>query len=284
MDFYQERLDLGLIKPDKDDHRPHRNFTYYSHYDLKHFLANIPKYDLPITKTETVYVETKSISQTKLREAGFKITRSKENATFIIVDNFLSFNEDMTNLGWNLREEVFRFNDRIRAEDFIDNRIVDFLKDYKYIQVKDIYSTLYKYEVTFDLYSNIMQLLKSREVSNVTMAMEFMSNANWEDDKVYLMDIFTNHAETIWHNPYRTSISFKGFTESLGFSFRSVNLKDPNDYRLYCSKEEHHQFVYNKFEEEFKEKFKELVTRFKIKVNEFTYGIDYNTVEEGEEC
>ena len=29
MDFYQERLDLGLIKPDKDDHRPHRNFTYY---------------------------------------------------------------------------------------------------------------------------------------------------------------------------------------------------------------------------------------------------------------
>ena len=284
MDFYQERLDLGLIKPDKDDHRPHRNFTYYSHYDLKHFLTNIPKYDLPITKTETVYVETKSISQTKLREAGFKITRSKENATFIIVDNFLSFNEDMTNLGWNLRKEVFRFNDRIRAEDFIDNRIVDFLKDYKYIQVKDIYSTLYKYEVTFDLYSNIMQLLKSKEVSNVTMAMEFMSNANWEDDKVYLMDIFTNHAETIWHNPYRTSISFKGFTESLGFSFRSVYLKDPNDYRLYCSKEKHHQFVYNKFEEEFKEKFKELVTRFKIKVNEFTYGIDYNTVEEGEEC
>lgn len=278
MDFYQERLDLGLVKPDKDDHRPHRNFTYYSYYDLKQFLTNIPKYDLPITKTETVYVETKSISQTKLREAGFKITRSKENATFIIVDNFLSFNEDMTNLGWNLRKEVFRFNDRIRAEDFIDNRIVDFLKDYKYIQVKDIYSTLYKYEVTFDLYSNIMQLFKSQEVSNVTMAMEFMSNANWEDDKVYLMDIFTNHAETIWHNPYRTSISFKGFTESLGFSFRSVYLKDPNDYRKYCSKEEHHQFVYNKFEEEFKERFKELVTRFKIKVNEFTYGIDYNTV------
>lgn len=284
MDFYQERLDLGLVKTKDNDHRPHRNYTYYSYPDLKQFLINIPKYDLPITKTETVYVETKSISQTKLREAGFKITRSKDNATFIIVDNFLSFKEDMIDLGWNLREESFRFNDRIRAEDFIDNRIVDFLKDYKYIQVKDIYSTLYKYEVTFDLYSNIMQLLKSREVSNVTMAMEFMSNANWEDDKVYLMDIFTNHAETIWHTPYRTSISFKGFTESLGFSFRSVNLKDPNGYRKYCSKEEHHQFVYNKFEEEFKEKFKELVTRFKIKINEFTYGIDYNTIEEGEEC
>ncbi len=50
----------------------------------------------------------------------------------------------------------------------------------------------------------------------------------------------------------------------------------------YCSKEEHHQFVYNKFEKKFKEEFKELITKFKIKVNEFTYGIDYNTKEE--EC
>lgn len=279
MDFYQERVDLGLIES-KD---VNRYYMYYQKDALQQFLNNIPKYDLPITKTETVYVETKSISQGKLREAGFKITRSKDNATFVIVDSFLDFSADMGSLGWG-SNNVFRFNNRTKAEDFIDNRIVDLEKDYKYIQVKDIYSTLYKYEVTFDLYSNIMQLLKSREVSNVTMAMEFMSNANWEDDKVYLMDIFTNHAETIWHNPYKTSISFKGFTESLGFSFRYINITDSDGYRPYCSKEEHHQFVYNKFEEKFKEKFKELVTRFKIKVNEFTYGIDYNTKEEGEEC
>ena len=221
MDFYQKRVDLGLIES-KD---VNRYYMYYQKDALQQFLNNIPKYDLPITKTETVYVETKSISQGKLREAGFKITRSKDNATFVIVDSFLDFSVDMGSLGWG-SNNVFRFNNRTKAEDFIDNRLLDLEKDYKYLQVKDIYSALYKYEVTFDLYSNIMQLLKSHEVSNVTMAMEFMSNANWEDDKVYLMDIFTNYAEMIWHNPYRTSISFKGFTESLGFNFRYINITD----------------------------------------------------------
>jgi hypothetical protein len=127
-----------------------------------------------------------------------------------------------------------------------------------------------------------MQLLGSKDVANVTMSMEFMSNANWEENKVYLMDIFTNYAETIFYNPYKNSISFKGFSESLGFNFRSVNLRTAYDYREYCSKEEHHQFVYNKFEEKFKQEFKELIAKFKIKVNEFTYGIDYNPKEE--EC
>ena len=279
MDLYQERVDLGLIEA--TEHRSY--YRYYITDKLKEFIGNIPKYDLPITKTETVYVECKSISQSKLRETGFKITRSKDNATFIIVDNFLSFNTDPENLGWKTPKS-FRFNDRVKSEDFIDNRILDLKKDYKYIQIKDLYPHLYKYEGNFELYSNIMQLLGSKDVANVTMAMEFMSNANWEDDKVYLMDIFTNHGEQIFYNPYRNSISFKGFTESLGFSFRYVSLTTADAYRAYCSKEEHHQFVYNKFEEKFKQEFKELVTRFKIKVNEFTYGIDYNTKEEGKEC
>jgi len=274
MDLMQKRVDLGLIDPGNLN----RYYMYYNIAPLNQFLSNIPKYDLPITKTETVYVESKNISQGKLREVGFKITRSKDNATFIIVDNFLKLDNS---IGWST-EKSFRFNNRTKGEDFLDNRIKDLDKDYKYIQTKDLYSYLYKYEGNFELYTNIMQLLKSQEVSNVTMSMEFMSNANWEDNKVYLMDIFTNYGELIWHNPYKTSISFKGFSESLGFNFRYVSLINSDNYRPYCSKEEHHQFVYNKFEEKFKEEFKELITKFKIKVNEFTYGIDYNTEEK--EC
>lgn len=274
MDLMQKRLDLGLIDPGNHN----RYYMYYNIDPLNQFLSNIPKYDLPITKTETVYVESKSISQGKLREVGFKITRSKDNATFIIVDNFLKIDNS---IGWSSRKS-FRFNNRTKSEEFLDNRITDLDKDYKYIQTRDLYSYLYKYEGDFELYTNIMQLLKSQEVSNVTMAMEFMSNANWEDNKVYLMDIFTNYGELIWHNPYRTSISFKGFSESLGFNFRYVSLTNSDNYRPYCSKEEHHQFVYNKFDEKFKREFKELITRFKIKVNEFNYGIDYNTEEK--EC
>jgi hypothetical protein len=98
------------------------------------------------------------------------------------------------------------------------------------------------------------------------------------------MDIFSNYAETIYHNPYRNSISFKGFSESLGFNFRSVNLRDADDYRPYCSSEEHHQFVFKKFEDHFKTRFADLIKQYKIQVDEFKYSIDYKTEVEETEC
>ncbi len=80
MDLMQKRVDLGLIDPGNLN----RYYMYYNIDPLNQFLSNVPKYDLPITKTETVYVESKSISQTKLRETGFKITRSKDNAVAFV--------------------------------------------------------------------------------------------------------------------------------------------------------------------------------------------------------
>ena len=277
MDLMQKRVDLGLIES-KD---VNRYYVYYKKDALQQFLNNIPKYDLPITKTETVYVETKSISQGKLREAGFKITRSKDNATFVIVDSFFNFSADMGSVGWG-SNNIFRFNNRTKGEDFIDNRLIDLDKNYSYLTVENIYKHIYKYEGNVELYTSIKDLLASNVVSNATMAMEFMSNANWEGNKVYLMDIFTNYRELIWHNPYRNSISFKGFSESLGFNFRSVNLRDADDYREYCSSEEHHQFVFKKFEDSFKTRLADLIKQYKIQVDELKYSIDYNTVEETE--
>lgn len=274
MDLLQKRVDLGIL----DSGNTSRYYIYYNVDPLIQFLNNIPRYDLPITKTETIYVECKNISQSKLRDVGFKITRSKDNATFIIIDNFLEINE---NIGWN-SSKTFRFNDGVKSENFLDNRIIDIDKDYKYVQVKDIYPYLYKYEGNFELYNNIMQLLESANDANITMAMEFMVNANWEDDKVYLMDIFNSYGNTIYFNQYRTSISFKGFIESLGFNFRTVCLRKADHYRSYCSKEEHHQFVYNKFSEIFKEDLENLCKEYKIKLDDIKYSIDYNTQEE--EC
>jgi hypothetical protein len=273
----QKRVDLGLVDPGNLN----RYYMYYKKDALQQFLNNIPKYDLPVTKTETVYVETKSISQSKLREVGFKITRSKENATFIIVDSFLAPIDDMGSMGWG-SGNIFRFNNRTKAEDFIDNRLIDLDKDYSYLTVENIYKHIYKYEGNLELYTSIKDLIASNVVSNTTMAMEFMSNANWEDNKVYLMDIFSNYSEIIYHNPYRNSISFKGFSESLVFNFRSVNLRDADDYRPYCSSEEHHQFVFKKFEDSFKTRLADLIKQYKIQVDEFKYSIDYNTVEETE--
>ena len=270
------RIDLGLIKSEDTA----RYYRFYDTDNLKSFLQKITVYDLPITKTETIYVECKKISQTKLRETGFSITRNKDKATFIVIDNFLEFNN---NICWSTGKSV-RYFDRANSENFIDNRIIDLDKDYSYVTVENIYKHIYKYEGNVELYTNIKELLKSGVESNVTMAMEFMSNANWENNKVYLMDIFNDYGERIYYNPYRTSISFKGFSESLGFNFRAVNLRDADAYRPYCSSEEHHQFVFKKFEEKFKNSLAALIKEYKIQINELKYSIDYNTEVEDTEC
>jgi hypothetical protein len=270
------RIDLGLIKSEDTA----RYYRFYDTDNLKSLLQKITIYDLPITKTETIYVECKKISQSKLRETGFSITRNKDKATFIVIDNFLEFNN---NICWSTGKSV-RYFDRANSENFIDNRIIDLDKDYAYVTVENIYKHIYKYEGNVELYTNIKELLKSGGESNVTMAMEFMSNANWENNKVYLMDIFNDYRERIYYNPYRTSISFKGFSESLGFNFRAVNLKDADNYRPYCSSEEHHQFVFKKFEEKFKNSLADLIKQYKIQVDEFKYSIDYNTEVEDTEC
>jgi hypothetical protein len=270
----QKRVDLGLIKSEETS----RYYRFYSTNVLKSFLQSISIYDLPITKTETIYIESKKISQSKLRETGFSITRSKDKATFIVIDSFLEVNDSNS---WN-NDNTVRYYDRTNSENFIDNRLIDLDKDYSYITIENIYKHIYKYEGNVELYTSIKDLLASNVVSNATMAMEFMSNANWEGNKVYLMDIFNNYKEIIFYNPYRHSISFKGFSESLGFNFRSVNLRDADDYRKYCSSEEHHQFVFKKFEDSFKTRLADLIKQYKIQVDELKYSINYNTVEETE--
>lgn len=270
----QKRVDLGLIKSEETS----RYYRFYSTNVLKSFLQSISIYDLPITKTETIYIESKKISQSKLRETGFSITRSKDKATFIVIDSFLEINNSNS---WN-NDNTVRYYDRTNSENFIDNRLIDLDKDYSYITIENIYKHIYKYEGNVELYTSIKDLLASNVVSNATMAMEFMSNANWEGNKVYLMDIFNNYKEIIFYNPYRHSISFKGFSESLGFNFRSVNLRDADAYRPYCSSEEHHQFVFKKFEDSFKTSLADLIKEYKIQIDELKYSIDYNTVEETE--
>jgi hypothetical protein len=270
------RINLGLIKSEDTN----RYYRFYDTNNLKSFLQKITIYDLPITKTETIYIECKKISQSKLREAGFSITRNKDKATFIVIDNFLEFNN---NICWATDKSV-RYYDKTNSENFIDNRLIDLDKDYSYVTVENIYKHIYKYEGNVELYTSIKELLSSNVVSNATMAMEFMANANWENNKVYLMDIFNHYKEVIFYNPYRHSISFKGFSESLGFNFRAIHLRDADDYRPYCSSEEHHQFVFKKFEEKFKDSLADLIKQYKIQIDELKYSIDYKTEVEETEC
>jgi hypothetical protein len=114
--------------------------------------------------------------------------------------------------------------------------------------------------------------------------MEYMSNANWEGNEIYLQEIFNMYYTSRIHdNPYRTSVSFKGFLETLDFSYRHLRLRNSNDYKKLCLNEEHHEWVHDKYDKIFKSELKQLLEKYKLKLNSLEVSIDYTKVKEDEE-
>lgn len=221
---------------------------------------------------KTVYIQSKQISQNKLREKGFSITRSKAKADFIVINDF----EDEFHSGqWWMKDKqnyIIKPDSLREIQDNINNK-------YKHVYIKDIYKYLYSYEGNLELYESINSLLKSKDESNTKMAMEFMSNANWDSNEIYLMDLFYNHwYNNIRNNSYKTSISFRGFLESLPFAHESLDFSSANQYRAVCKNDEHHDFVYNKFKDKFKEELDSLITEYKIQIDKLEYSIDKSII------
>ena len=52
MNYELVKEGLGLLTPNSS-----RYYKYYNSPALFKFLSEVPRYDLPITKTETIYVE-----------------------------------------------------------------------------------------------------------------------------------------------------------------------------------------------------------------------------------
>ena len=115
------------------------------------------------------------------------------------------------------------------------------------------------------------------------MAMEFMSNANWTNNEIYLQELFNLFYSQIDYSPYKPSISFKGFVNSLDFKWDHVNLDEANDYRELCKTEEHHTWVYKKFEDAFKEELDKLVQKHKIKLDKIEFSIDKSIINDNKE-
>ena len=221
---------------------------------------------------KTVYIQSKQISQNKLREKGFSITRSKAKADFIVINDF----EDEFHSGqWWMKDKqnyIIKPDSLREIQDNINNK-------YKHVYIKDIYKYLYNYEGNLELYYSINDLLKSNDTSNTKIAMEFMSNANWDGNEIYIMDLFYAHwNNNMRDNNYRTSISFKGFLESLPFDHDTIYFHTANQYRAVCKNDEHHEFVYNKYKDKFKEELDSLITEYKIQIDKLEYSIDKSII------
>jgi len=222
-----------------------------------------------------IYIESKTISQSKLRERGFTITRNRFKADVIVVSDFLN---KKANYSYGPKNTVAILESSF-TEDFFNN----FNTSYSYITDKDIYKYLYKYDGNKELFNSCQELFNSKNNDNVRMAMEFISNANWIDNEIYLKELFNLYwdgSSLMRFNDYKTSISFSGFTKSLDFNHQNVNLNRASDYMNLCKNDEHHEWVYDKYEKEFKEDLDELFIRHKMKIDKIEYSIDKSLIYE----
>jgi hypothetical protein len=271
--------DLTELKiPLQEDHS--RYYPYYDKHYTDYFFDCLMSKDYDIKKTETVYCLSKSISQTKLREAGFKITRSASKADLIIMDNYLKKAHEITyNTYGNNSTYDYRLYGRhgvpfkdalLEIETIIATNITA-----KFVYVSDVYKALYKYEGNVDIFKSLSELFESKNDNNITMAMEMMVNANWESNELYLAELFNNYYDPqIRFSTYKNSISFKSFLASGADNYVNIRLREARHYKNFCSTEEHHQYVFNKFEEKFKDELDWLLEKFKLKMTGLSYEID----------
>ena len=310
MDEEEEKGDVveytvGYTRPMPKNSNYDESYSWYGVFDKKEiddFVSKIVYYDVSQDLTgKAVYVQDKKISQSKLREKGFKIVRNKSKADFILINKapFECGFRDPISDNWtykrligkediekkDLKDTYYMHIRRNGEEDSKarnDQNYNDMLEHAenvslgcKCVLIKDIYPYLYKYIGDKELFENLSSLLESNDKNNTQMAMEMMANANWGGNEIYLQELFARQ----WHNnmrynDYRTSISFHGFLASLDFDYSSVSLDLPDCYRELCKTDEHHKWVYDKYFKDFKTGLDALIQNYKIKIDELEFSID----------
>jgi hypothetical protein len=233
---------------------------------------NITKEDI---KNNKLFLLDKKISQSKLRDAGFEIKRDVNKSDIVVINNILK--TKCYNYG---QDYNWRNYDRNRVLGWFTEikDIIDIYPNTKFIWVEDVYKYLYKYEGNLELFHQCSELFKSLNTPNIQMAMEFMSNANWETNQIYLQELFYKYYNRM-NISYKSSISFKGFLNTLDFNYDRLHLSDASCYRELCFNQEHHQFVFDKFDKEFKIDLAHLTNKYKVKINELKYSIDESLKE-----
>jgi len=263
-----------------------QNYKYYIKYnkgDVNQFFDNINMYTNPITKFETLYLESKTISQNKLRDAGFSITRSKDKADMIVISSLESLIRNNSIYVWDDVISIRSHTDDITP--LMQLLVDEESKNYKYVFASDLYKAIYKYDGNKELFTQILELMHTNDNSNVQMAMEFMTNANWDGNELYLQELFNLFWQSrMRFHDYKNCISFKGFLKNLDFN-PNVSFYKADSYRDLCKTDEHHEYIYNKYKEEFENNLETLFKEYKIKLDKIEYSIDKSFfTKEEQEC
>lgn len=272
-----------LMPVDLDKSQNYKYYIKYNKADVDQFFDNINMYTNPITKFETLYLESKTISQNKLRDAGFSITRSKDKADMIVISSLDSLIKNNSTYVWSDTISIRSHADDITP--LMQLLVDEESKNYKYVFASDLYKAIYKYDGNKELFTQILELMHTNDNSNVQMAMEFMTNANWDGNELYLQELFNMFWQSrMRFHDYKNCISFKGFLKNLDFN-PNVSFYKADSYRDLCKTDEHHEYIYNKYKEEFENNLETLFKEYKIKLDKIEYSIDKSFfAKEEQEC
>lgn len=267
-------IPINLIEEEPMRSRHYNHYTNFSVNDFQSFVNKLTDIsNFTFKPGQSIYCHAAKVSQNKLREAEFKITRDPLKADIILIDDpekdkRYFYNGEFTFYDSVIEEKVIPFMQ------FVDNVAKKNLTG-QFVLVKDIYKTLYKYEGNQTLFYTLNELLESRNNDNTILAMETMTNANWENNQVYLEELFSRFFNRIKDCSYYNTISFKGFRDSLDFAYKhQYRLKNPEDYREICKTREHHEFVYNLYKNNLQEALNRLSERLKITITDLKFEID----------
>ena len=284
-----------MIQPLNPFDKESSRYSAYNKNDLIKYIESQINYETQNIKGKKIFIQGNTISQSKLRDAGFKIKRSAEDADLIVISSIESMISEKAGIRYGLNEFIFynkyyctndnEFISSKRNYEYEDtglekiNEILGmFDPKYKYISDKTIYNYLYKYDGTLELFNSISDMLKTKDPGNVQIGMEMMTNANWTNNEIYLYELFNLYwKNTITLNSYKNSISFKGLLLNIPSVYltNQINiLKYPKDYIPLCITDEHHKFVFDKYYNEFTDELDDIKDRYKIKFDKLEYSIN----------
>jgi len=270
---------MALVKPVETGGSNWRRTYLKSEIDS--FMASL-NYEVGNLTGKIVYLQDKNISQSKLRDCGFFITRNKAKADVIVISDI---RKDMY---YDSPTEYY-FNGYCNdipnspEELYFSTLTAEEVLNYKYVLDSELYKYLYKYDGNLELFNSINELFKSNNRDNLKIAMEFISNANWTGNEIYLRELFSLYwYSSMRGHQYKNSISFKGLLNSLDFDYESNSFGSASDYREYCKNQEHHEWVYTKYKDEFQVRLNDLITSYKIKIDKLEFSIDKSILNEEE--
>jgi hypothetical protein len=240
-----------------------------------------------VVKDSSLYVYSTGILQSKLRGQGFKIKRDYTKTDYIVVD-LNKLPKKIYVYSKDLIDGHITFSKACGEKILELEQIVEYCEKNKnpkrIVDLKTIYSEITVYPGDRELFDSLNELFRSHQDSNINMAMEMMSNADWKEDLVYLVELFNRHwNKAMKYSSYRTTTSFKGFLSSLSFNYAYFSYNNPSDYTHYCFKPEHLEFVLDMYKEDLQEKIQQIQSTYNIVLDSTSFKINYNLLSEPKE-